>query len=220
MWAVCHFYSRASARRDAGYKLDGRGNRISTHAPLRGATKVAESNIRLTVISTHAPLRGATPPRFLSSVTGTNFYSRASARRDSCPRMYRPRTHRFLLTRLCEARPTRGFILSCSCNFYSRASARRDANRGFKVCDLATISTHAPLRGATWSFRGLLLVTDDFYSRASARRDSCLRQLRARKSVFLLTRLCEARPRSTVQYRRTSISTHAPLRGATATFST
>ena len=78
----------------------------------------------------------------------TNFYSRASARRDvlrlCCPLYYE--------------------------NFYSRASARRD-DRTRSHGNVDAISTHAPLRGATSRKPGIARQYYDFYSRASARRD-------------------------------------------------
>ena len=80
------FYSRASARRDGTSRWTTREEiRISTHAPLRGATTSICFYFQITDISTHAPLRGAThlPPRARHGVD--HFYSRASARRDRLP---------------------------------------------------------------------------------------------------------------------------------------
>ena len=55
-----HFYSRASARRDGNILKYAMRWKISTHAPLRGATNQADYCVKLIGISTHAPLRGAT----------------------------------------------------------------------------------------------------------------------------------------------------------------
>ena len=122
-------------------------------------------------ISTHAPLRGATIPRNVPDNTRTDFYSRPSARGD-------------LLVPKEEAR---------SQNFYSRPSARGDS-RGDKAFVRDEISTHAPLRGATW-YRWMMLI---------------------KKVAFLLTPLCEGRLEiSGDNGNLIHISTHAPLRGAT-----
>ena len=195
----------------------------------------------LASISTHAPLRGATTARTSTSPPSTHFYSRASARRDhrrrppfclvlhfysrASARRDVPTvaallaSRRFLLTRLCEARrPYATGHASHDRHFYSRASARRDAHRITCLVTWPSISTHAPLRGATWrsaasspTTRAFLLTRlcearhsglssiaralSYFYSRASARRDEPWnrRAALAAATRFLLTRLCEAR---------------------------
>ena len=194
---------------------------ISTHAPLRGATHCPAADRVHYCISTHAPLRGATASiamllsistflltrlcearlkSFWNSLdSDSNFYSRASARRDRIFVFFLVHQETFLLTRLCEARPmTEKF--------------------GFNSFG---ISTHAPLRGATKPPSIYLTTYHNFYSRASARRDLPVFHGMTWKNSFLLTRLCEARLVLLVSvFMNIYISTHAPLRGATATFST
>ena len=121
------------------------------------------------------------------------FYSRASARRD----LIRPKMN--LLIR----------------HFYSRASARRD-DIGNQLRYNITISTHAPLRGATWECVLTELFGQDFYSRASARRDPLVpfdgrhqRHISTHAPLRGATRIHHYR------FRFHAISTHAPLRGAT-----
>ena len=58
--ALPDFYSRASARRDTVAMTADAMPTISTHAPLRGATRTSVPATIATSISTHAPLRGAT----------------------------------------------------------------------------------------------------------------------------------------------------------------
>ena len=149
LFLVLHFYSRASARRDllCGLNINRRNrflltrlcearpyqqgllkfwSKISTHAPLRGATKRPCGDSNFYVISTHAPLRGATTTALklaklleisthapLRGATGIGFLSFS--------------LFAFLLTRLCEARRKHRECLDSSDNFYSRASARRDS---------------------------------------------------------------------------------------------
>ena len=78
----------------------------------------------------------------------------------------------FLLTPLCEGRPLR-----------RRESLRRTG-----------ISTHAPLRGATWGTTDLLSYPANFYSRPSARGDAPQPVPGCPGCLFLLTPLCEGRP--------------------------
>ena len=125
---------------------------ISTHAPLRGATRGRDHPLRRRRISTHAPLRGATSLPALEVWSDTDFYSRASARRDY------------------EA----AGIVTDRIHFYSRASARRDKFTTAHRCR-HQISTHAPLRGATDKIRLTVETEPHFYSRASARRDGKIR---------------------------------------------
>ena len=101
----------------------------------------------------------------------THFYSRASARRDMSNRAAMVLLSTFLLTRLCEARrkrdkPRLGVIL-ISTHAPLRGATIMDAWAN----DFAEISTHAPLRGATSTSSTAAFSSSNFYSRASARRD-------------------------------------------------
>ena len=76
---------------------------ISTHAPLRGATEVGYNKMIEVLISTHAPLRGATPSDPESSFVlfiSTHAPLRGATRYSQ----YCSPPLLFLLTRLCEAR--------------------------------------------------------------------------------------------------------------------
>ena len=112
-------------------------------------------------ISTHAPLRGATHRKLFDAADQLDFYSRASARRDATSTSTAAPSASFLLTRLCEARPLRR---ASDCghadHFYSRASARRDALDVIEAWGFSYISTHAPLRGATVASGYTLKATD------------------------------------------------------------
>ena len=102
---VSNFYSRPSARGDHRCCFQGRQDKISTHAPLRGATGQwyvqcvwsvhfysrpsargdvgTKADAHVDTISTHAPLRGATLLPFALPLSLTDdFYSRPSARGD------------------------------------------------------------------------------------------------------------------------------------------
>ena len=124
-----NFYSRPSARGDVLMVFCCFRSFISTHAPLRGATRrmacmTTSSSFLLTplcegrpvscrrssgvrAISTHAPLRGATPMSSNSGPSSLNFYSRPSARGDGLPFCSQRPDVGFLLTPLCEGRPVR-----------------------------------------------------------------------------------------------------------------
>ena len=98
-----YFYSRASARRDIAADRAAEQQKISTHAPLRGATDLTVDVHAFVLISTHAPLRGATTTGCSAPTPSRHFYSRASARRDMTASVNFVSLV-FLLTRLCEAR--------------------------------------------------------------------------------------------------------------------
>ena len=165
-----NFYSRASARRDPGHDTGIKTANISTHAPLRGATRSHPvRSTRNYFYSRASARRDVRIEKLCNNLS--NFYSRASARRDTqafvlCDRLNGISTHaplrgatemcvertlttEFLLTRLCEARLLVLVIREELEDFYSRASARRDV-----------------LAQQPFSLRSAY-----FYSRASARRD-------------------------------------------------
>ena len=167
--------------------------RISIHAPPRGATR----------------FRGGTPQR------PSYFNSRPSARGDDAgaaepcfldisihapPRgatgVYHMQNYnyKFQFTPLREGRPaSRADLSADGIYFNSRPSARGDCPC-FRPPPAASISIHAPPRGAT------------------TKRRSCLRIL-----LFQFTPLREGRPGANVQAGTlTTISIHAPPRGATA----
>ena len=210
-----YFYSRASARRDCAGTGWDKIRCISTHAPLRGATRSKISHYRDWSISTHAPLRGATFLPAMRLFIRSNFYSRASARRDwrfvwlflSCcisthaplrgaterPAGPRAKKSGFLLTRLCEARQLPSAFTFRSLTF------------------LLTRLCEARLKGLT----GHKVVVVDFYSRASARRDVISYDLTYTDDISTHAPLRGATGFAVADHRGHAISTHAPLRGAT-----
>ena len=144
----CHFYSRASARRDdvrsvypavngdfysraSARRDDGQGQRpgavedfYSRASARRDRAPPARAGGK--TISTHAPLRGATIGMMNAVVSVSFLLTRLCEARQiglSAPSILQ----QFLLTRLCEARPARrGACAARHHYFYSRASARRD----------------------------------------------------------------------------------------------
>ena len=123
------------------------------------------------VISTHAPLRGATsyPAFYIRTINiiSTHAPLRGATLSDDILKM----VVEFLLTRLCEA--------------------RRVAEQKKEI--MYCISTHAPLRGATGVIFGL--VERDLISTHAPLRGATIDTLYEHISIlFLLTRLCEARP--------------------------
>ena len=99
-----------------------------THAPLRGATCEQVATITITIVSTHAPLRGATRVLLRDPSRLRNFYSRASARRDSAKASFLASCRAFLLTHLLRG----------------ATGAPR------KSIESMDISTHAPLARCDW----------------------------------------------------------------------
>ena len=213
-----YFYSRPSARGDHRCsRASGERTPISTHAPLRGATwtyrlfKSLPGLFLLTPLCEGRPRRG----RGSGSTIG-NFYSRPSARGDASRKHACITKRKFLLTPLCEGRLAQGAMsalsllflltplcegrrtppildLQCAHYFYSRPSARGDAKH-FEDFVRHTISTHAPLRGAT-RIRSTVALGETISTHAPLRGATCLwlRNLPL-LTPFLLTPLCEGRP--------------------------
>ena len=96
-------------------------------------------------------------------------------------------------------------------NFYSRPSARGDSvfKRFGQI--IVTISTHAPLRGATITAILRACNAFDFYSRPSARGDLSIQSVLLSSGRFLLTPLCEGRPMPMLSAIRTAKFLLTPL---------
>ena len=148
---------------------------ISTRAPTRGATRnYLRRRDGQFLISTHAPTRGATSLAAVLALIVFVFLLTPLREGRLAIRPGDLAEKIFLLTPLREGRQA-----------YSRYSGK-----------FLIISTHAPTRGATRFFVGLMFSLS---------------------SVFLLTPLREGRPagRAAAEIGQTPISTHAPTRGAT-----
>ena len=188
-----NFYSRASARRDLAFRIPAVLLRISTHAPLRGATNITR-NIRagLPFLLTHL-LRGATNPSIFISKRKefllTHLLRGATKWIADNPDAYKISTH----APLARCDNLSANIRWGKDNFYSRASARRDALR--ERCQR---------------------LFDDFYSRASARRDKSKQTSCSKTSISTHAPLRGATGRKLKKISHTYISTHTPLRGATS----
>ena len=190
-WTRRNFNSRPSARGDSRCKRGEQNGKISIHAPPRGATDggVARRNRR--VISIHAPPRGATFVAFRQRLPCKfQFTPLREGRRRNSSAATRPPSFQF--TPLREGRRLLPRWLRWDCYFNSRPSARGDSRPRWIACG-ASISIHAPPRGATWRTR------------------------RGRKTMDISI---HAPPRGATNLRngrksRLMISIHAPPRGAT-----
>ena len=196
--SVTYFNSRPSARGDHRRKWrDSNAAGISIHAPPRGATCTAALRWLRSTIPIHAPPRGATPPVPRHRRPPHHFNSRPSARGD------RMSSAASLAWCYFNSRPSaRGDCLCCThirhcSNFNSRPSARGDAMSALPLqigkhfnsrpsargdpwgsvahAPCASISIHAPPRGAT----------------------RCRRERGFRQRGFQFTPLREGRPAST-----------------------
>ena len=213
--------------------------RISTHAPVRGATHRNARTCCANTISTHAPVRGATkayrPSPYVVKFQPTLLYEERQHRPEQQKqgRYFNPRSctrsdsdsglplstwHKFQPTLLYEERPARrGAESKNPQNFNPRSCTRSDnSSARLTVCP-NTISTHAPVRGATMSGiagRGRLL----YFNPRSCTRSDGSRELQSLSiAAFQPTLLYEERRQGCVSIRaHHSISTHAPVRGATA----
>ena len=117
--------------------------------PLReGRLLLQTVRFRHNRISIHAPPRGATESKEANALLGKDFNSRPSARGDDGFDTNIQRVGEFQFTPLREGRQLRTERGNVWTNFNSRPSARGDGNwvRKIKTID---ISIHAPPRGAT-----------------------------------------------------------------------
>ena len=148
-----NFYSRPCGRGDAIWLgKQYLGQKISTHAPAGGATKVTDLSSVELEISTHAPAGGATGWRARHTVHSRHFYSRPCGRGDHTGwsgRIY----HHMISTHAPAGGATlrRYGIRSPSAYFYSRPCGRGDGGTIKRAASDLWISTHAPAGGATWS---------------------------------------------------------------------
>ena len=165
------FNPRPSARGDAGQRPCARPDRVSIHAPLRGATHVATHEPGQLAVSIHAPLRGATSGLGMGAGLTGGFNPRPSARGDRRSRSRISSITRFQSTPLCEGRPVPARPGRLRCAFQSTPLCEGRHGSGQTVGDglqfqstplcegrrdlvparhpRGRVSIHAPLRGAT-----------------------------------------------------------------------
>ena len=230
-----YFNSRPSARGDVCGKYSDNSITISIHAPPRGATARDNALPKTWSISIHAPPRGATTG--MMSVSAACVFQFTPLREGrQAENGHEKGGKKFQFTPLREGRR---LLLADSfdvrLHFNSRPSARGDLETVQKSLE-SFISIHAPPRGATSnpriapnpayfnsrpSARGdplqpsSLLSSTNFNSRPSARGDK-RRQEQRRKQEFQFTPLREGRPdEQPPRAATTTISIHAPPRGAT-----
>ncbi len=172
----------------------GMSQGVSTHAPVRGATRVSGVVPRPTEVSTHAPVRGATQQGNSS---------------DGSAEMFQP------------TRPYGARQISCMCSKVSYECFNPRARTGRDHLSLTTlyargVSTHAPVRGATVDAspqQGNENVSTHAPVRGATKRQC------ARAAVWPRF---NPRARTGRDYRHgasptltAQVSTHAPVRGAT-----
>ena len=193
-------------------------NRISTHAPAGGATKLTTGEVNTDIISTHAPAGGATnrrtQPAARQSIS-THAPAGGATRRD-----WKKNGSRIISTHAPAGGATLAVILFCFPLRSFLLTPLREGRPDLSILlwRMPVISTHAPAGGAT----GVALSAN------------------ALREVFLLTPLREGRPRRGLNPRNVGvyfysrpcgrgdrrglnprnvgvcISTHAPAGGATA----
>ncbi len=128
---------------------------VSIHAPARGATAGDLGLFGGEHVSIHAPARGATTAREPSSGTTARFNSRAREGRDSGRRSpTRPRARFNSRAREGRDSSSRSSRFGWT-RFNSRAREGRDLSMYQSHLSVATVSIHAPARGATYVACGL-----------------------------------------------------------------
>ena len=151
-----------------------RYEKISIHAPPRGATFEKLTAEQEEFISIHAPPRGATTLRGLFK-SDLSISIHAPPRGATDADVVFQRFHEFQFTPLREGRRRRGYKSPPRRNFNSRPSARGDL-KALGINMSVAISIHAPPRGATPFPAKLVLTARYFNSRPSARGDCHCRQ--------------------------------------------
>ena len=170
--------------------------KVSTHAPARGATCQQAGGEIFPIVSTHAPARGATCIFAVKHPTRCSFNPRAREGRDTGLTV--------TVSGGAMFQPTRP------------RGARLDPTRPMQA--VLYVSTHAPARGATLAEIRSKCRTSCSNPRAREGRDiSCAPIITSSHSFNPRAR--EGRDCQGWFYRNLhDVSTHAPARGATATF--
>ena len=192
-------------------------NRISTHAPAGGATKLTTGEVNTDIISTHAPAGGATnrrtQPAARQSIS-THAPAGGATRRD-----WKKNGSRIISTHAPAGGATpnnpnvrkistdfysrpcgrgdeiwRDAMYAVKQDFYSRPCGRGDACRDLVLLPAQIISTHAPAGGATYAALAKAFLLDKISTHAPAG-GATIRspELGASVDLFLLTPLREGR---------------------------
>ena len=187
---------------------------VSIHAPTRGATAVADFCERCVNVSIHAPTRGATrrrsQPHDLSSVSihAPTRGATSNAQRSCHWASFNPRAHAGRDTNS----PT---VIVMHIQFQSTRprGARHRAAEAFRPQH--QVSIHAPTRGATSTSNGNTFPHPCFNPRAHAGRDSCFRRVLISGFRFNPRAHAGRDAQTSNLLPQTSVSIHAPTRGAT-----
>ena len=213
---------------------------ISIHAPARGATQCATSRLPSWGHFNSRPCERGDPIASRSCCTiSADFNSRPCERGDArsgvaaghrgisihapargATFFYRPVVIADSISIHAPARGAteHGFIIGVACvNFNSRPCERGDLARSGVATGHRGISIHAPARGATAQVVRTLSPPKHFNSRPCERGDSSAHSAPAAGGEFQFTPLREGRRAARWRATRSSISIHAPARGATST---
>ena len=142
------FNSRAREGRDWAEQAAEEYDKVSIHAPARGATNTKTPRCNEQNVSIHAPARGATEHKGLLNLDALFQFTRPrGARLSSMP--IRPTSDKFQFTRPRGARLF-GIFHSLSIIFCFNSRAREGRDRRFILGEWCqAVSIHAPARGAT-----------------------------------------------------------------------
>ena len=192
--------------------LKSAANKISIHAPPRGATAVSATMSRLRDFNSRPSARGD-PHTRVSADLRSDFNSRPSARGDLRDALWRS-AQEFQFTPLREGRQNLDWAYK-SIKISIHAPPRGATARCSQLyCDVL-ISIHAPPRGATKgrAHGNIGVTTFQFTPLREGRR--CSPSLPVYLQVFQFTPLREGRPGNRRKTAPSPISIHAPPRGAT-----
>ena len=195
---------------------------ISIHAPPRGATKITWQDWQNEPISIHAPPRGATRGVVLAAIGSIfQFTPLREGRLIDNPEEYQ----RMVISIHAPPRGATYRRFNRRKSRQSKCISIHAPPRG-ATCTvwiqriLSAISIHAPPRGATYAVYYVCILPNYFNSRPSARGDDSYMGAVCAKRGFQFTPLREGRHvRTWSNWDGTSISIHAPPRGATGSIS-
>ena len=223
--------------RRSGRRLSRRKTPISIHAPPRGATYLLGNGVELENISIHAPPRGATSPRCPKRRASRNFNSRPSARGDAKRDGEKKEHIVFQFTPLREGRLAKNEVLATG-KIFQFTPLREGRRLNFGDVVLAKQFQFTPLRegrpqrrnqrhqGGAFQFTPLRegrphgggFNPDALYfnSRPSARGDEVATYISVEREDFNSRPSARGDARDLIISSSSSISIHAPPRGATA----
>ena len=208
-----HEPARGATRRR---RLPSSRQRVSTHAPLWGATGIRNVHVAWFDVSTHAPLWGATRAWCASSTMMASFQPTRPNGARLGPALDRAEADGFQPTRPYGARLIRSMIATSISLFQPTRPYGARLVLAVVAHPPGSVSTHAPLWGATYPAVEVAAAPRSFNPRAPMGRDGSIFRPLPRPGCFNPRAPMGRDNGAAAQVVSTPVSTHAPLWGATS----